>query len=113
MEVSLRRHEQPVEEDVMPTYISLVKMTDQGAKTVKELPQRVELGRENMKKLGIELKSWFMTTGQYDVVVTVEAPNDEAVAAFALSLVSQGNAKTETMRAFSMEELKGLIQKMP
>ena len=90
----------------MPTYITLSQLTQQGAQHVKELGSRVEKNREAFKKLGVELKSWHVTMGQYDIVTVFEAPNDDAVATVALTLGLQGNVRTQTMRAFSLEEFK-------
>jgi uncharacterized protein with GYD domain len=97
----------------MATYISLIRMTSQGAQTVRETPKRVEMFREVMKGMGAELKSWHLTFGQYDVVTMFEAPNDEVVAKLALALASMGNAKTETMRAFTLEDFSKIVAGLP
>jgi uncharacterized protein with GYD domain len=96
----------------MPTYVSLINFTQQGIQSIKELPARVEKGREDMRKQGIEMKSWHLTMGQYDIVAVIEAPSDEAAATFALSLGAMGNARTQTMRAFSLEDLGRMVQKI-
>ena len=97
----------------MATYITLIKFTEQGAKTIKELPARVDANKKRLRDLGCELKSYYLTMGQYDVVVTFEAPNDEAIAKFALMIGSQGNATTQTLRAFSEDETRKLIAALP
>ena len=45
-----------------------------------------------------------LTLGQYDAVVTVELPDDETYATFALNAAAQGNVRTTTLKAFSEEE---------
>ena len=95
----------------MPTCISLVNLTDQGAKNIKESPQRFEAFQAMAGKLGIEVKSVYYTQGQYDMVVIMEG-SDEAGMMSLLKLVSLGNARFETMRAFSVDEMKGFISKM-
>jgi uncharacterized protein with GYD domain len=97
----------------MATYVSLVRFTQQGGQAVKELPRRVEANTDNMRKRGIEVRSWFMTTGQYDAVIVFDAPTDEAVVTAALAICQQGTAHTETMRAFSLDEAKKLIANLP
>jgi uncharacterized protein with GYD domain len=97
----------------MANYILLVQLTQQGAEQLKELPNRVEQNRPNMQKLGVELKSWHLTMGQYDIVAVVDAPNDEAAAKAALGICSTGNAKTQTLRAFTMDEFKKLLGGLP
>src|SRR5437867_3645994 len=93
----------------MATFIGLMKFTDQGVKTIKEMPKRVEENKKRMKEIGVEVKSWHMTLGRYDVVVVFDAPSDEAAARAALAIASQGNAHTETLRAFSLEEVSKLL----
>lgn len=97
----------------MATYITLVQLTQQGAQQIKELPSRVEQNRPNMQKLGVEIKSWHLTLGQYDIVAVFEAPSDEAAAKASLLICSSGNAKTQTLRAFTIEEFKALLGGLP
>ena len=97
----------------MATYVALMRYTEQGMKAIKESPSRLEKGRQLLKSLGGELKSFHLTQGQYDAVVFVEAPNEEAVAKFALGIGSQGNVRTETMRAFSEEEYRKIVSGLP
>ena len=97
----------------MANYITLFKLTQQGAETVKDIPNRVEQNRPRMQKLGIELKSWHVTMGPYDIVAVYEAPNDEAAAQLALGICATGNASTHTMRAFTMDEFKKIVSALP
>ena len=59
------------------------------------------------------MKQFFLTMGRYDAVVIIEAPDDETVAKLALAIGSQGNAKTETLRAFSQDEFLGIVAGLP
>ncbi len=97
----------------MATYITLVQFTQQGAQQVKGLPSLVEKNIENFKKLGIEFRSWHVTMGQYDIVVVYDAPNDETVAKLALILGLTGNGRTQSMRAFSLDEFKKITSSLP
>lgn len=101
-----------LEEEVMPTFVSLVNLTDQGIKNVKESPQRFEAFKALAEKQGIEVKSVYYTQGQYDMVAILEG-SEEAAMASLLKLVSLGNARFQTMRAFSVEEMKGFVSMMP
>jgi uncharacterized protein with GYD domain len=97
----------------MGTYIILVNSTDQGAKGVREIPNRQEASRKTAKKLGIVRKNVYLTFGPYDFVQVIEAPNDEAVAKYALSVSSKGNVRTTTMRAFDEPEHFEFIKDLP
>jgi uncharacterized protein with GYD domain len=96
----------------MGTYILLVNATDQGNKGLREVPNRQQASRDAAARLGVVRKAVYMTLGPYDFVQIVEAPNDEAVARYVLSVNSKGNVRTTTMRAFDeaehLEFLKGL-----
>jgi uncharacterized protein with GYD domain len=64
------------------------------------------------EKLGISVKSVHYTVGSYDIVTVVEG-SDEAVTAALLKLGSLGNIRTQTLRAFSADEMKAIITKLP
>lgn len=93
----------------MPTYISMLRYTQQGINNVKSAPARIDATKEAYKKAGGELKAVYLTLGQYDLVAVAEMPNDEAVARMALALGSQGNIRSETMRAFTEAEFRKLV----
>lgn len=97
----------------MPTYISMLRYTQQGISTVKTAPARIDAAKEGYRKAGGELKSIYLTLGQYDLVVIAEMPNDEAVGRMALSLGAQGNIRSETMRAFTEAEFKKIAGSLP
>src|SRR5712692_5173602 len=97
----------------MATYITLLKYTEQGIKTIKESPSRLEKARQLLKSLGGELKSFHLVQGRYDAIVISEAPDDEVAAKFALASGSQGNVRTETTRAFTEEEYRRIISGLP
>jgi len=93
----------------MAKYIVLTDWTDQGIKSVKDSPNRVDKVREAAKKMGCELKKFYMTIGAHDMVVVFEAPDDETMAKLALSLGSAGNVRTTTLKAFSEDSFRKII----
>jgi uncharacterized protein with GYD domain len=97
----------------MPTYISLMKLTDQGIKDIKDLPQRLEAQKKAMAALGGKLLAFYMVMGEYDYVAISEGPNDEAAMISLIGLGAQGNVRTTTMKAFDMETVSGLLAKLP
>jgi uncharacterized protein with GYD domain len=93
----------------MPTYISLCRWTQQGAQKIKEAPARLDAGRKAFQADGVKILQFFMTMGKYDFVIITEAPNDEALAKAALSLMSQGNVTSQTSRAFTEAEYRNIV----
>lgn len=95
------------------TFIVLLKYTAQGIQNIKETSERAHDFKETVEaKFGVAIKHQYWTTGEYDLVHIVEAPNDEAVMAMAFSLGAVGNVRTETMRAYSAEEIKDILDKI-
>src|SRR5215211_2636660 len=96
----------------MPTYIVFGKFADQGIKTMGEGPQRRQAARERIEQLGGRMLSVYNTQGQYDLVITVEFPDEITATAFLLQTGQQGNLRTETLRAFTPEEMEQVRAKM-
>ena len=93
----------------MAFYIVLCNYTDQGIKAVKDSPKRADAARDLAKKLGCTMKELYLTMGNYDLVTMVEAPDDETMARFGLTLASAGNIRTTTLRALSEESYRKII----
>ena len=93
----------------MARYIELLNWTEQGVKNVKDSPKRLDAGRELAKKMGCEIREAYMTMGACDMVVIVEAPNDEAIAKFNLTLAMGGNVRTTTLKAFSEDAYRKIV----
>jgi uncharacterized protein with GYD domain len=97
----------------MPMYVTLIRYTEQGIKTFKDLPSRLEETRKAGEAVGAKLVAFYLTMGQYDAVVVSEAPGDETVATLALAAGGRGNVRTETLRAFTEDEAKKLAAAVP
>ena len=96
----------------MATYIALSSFTDQGIRNIKDSTKRADAVKEAAKKFGASMTQIYWTLGRYDLVAVIEAPDDKSATAFALSIGAAGNIRTETLRAFSKEEMNGIIAKM-
>jgi uncharacterized protein with GYD domain len=95
----------------MPTYVSLINWTEKGVAEFKATVDRAEAGKALAGRFGGALKEIYWTIGPYDIVAISEAPDDESATAFALAHSSQGNVRTTTLRAFSGDEMRGVIAK--
>jgi uncharacterized protein with GYD domain len=96
----------------MPRYIVLLNWTAQGIKNVKDTVKRAESFEDAIEKAGGKSLGLYYTTGRYDMVAMVDAPNDEAIASVLYSTGSLGNVRTETLKAFSMDEAAKIIEKL-
>lgn len=96
----------------MATFITLVSFTDRGIMNIKDSPARFEAFRGMAEGLGVKVKSVFWTMGSYDMVVTVEGP-EEAAAAALMKVGSLGNVRSHTLRGFDADEMNRILTKMP
>ena len=94
-------------------FILSLNFTDQGIRGIKDAPKRAQQARELAKKVGIEIKQVYLTSGDSDLLVMVETPSGDNVAKFALALGSLGNARTRTARAWPMEEFQKMVAELP
>jgi uncharacterized protein with GYD domain len=102
-----------MQENAMPTFVLSLNWTDQGIRSVKDAPKRSQAARELAKKVGVEIKQVFLTSGDSDLLVIVDSPNGDNVAKFALALCGQGNVRTRTARAWQESEFAKLISELP
>jgi uncharacterized protein with GYD domain len=96
----------------MATYILLANFTDQGIRNIKETTKRAAAFREVAKRGGVTVKELYWTVGQYDLVGSLEAPDAATVTAAILSAGALGNIRTQTLPAFSADEMQGILGKM-
>jgi uncharacterized protein with GYD domain len=96
----------------MARYVSLIRFTDQGIRSIKDTVKRGDAAAAEAEKGGMKIIEEFWTMGAYDVVLLVDAPDDETMTAFMLKVGSLGNVKTETMRAFGREDMEKILAKI-
>lgn len=96
----------------MPAYILLTNFTDQGIRAVKDTVKRAEKFRELARQNGATIKELYWTLGKYDVVSVVEAPDVTSITALGLTLGMAGNVRTETLPAFTADEMAKVLAKV-
>ncbi len=94
-------------------FIVSINWTDQGIRNVKESPKRSEAARKLAKKVGVDIKEMYLTSGDADIVAIVETPNGDNVAKFAMAVGAQGNVRTRTVRAWTQAEMQKMISELP
>ncbi len=97
----------------MPTFILSLNWTDQGIRAVKDAPKRSQAARDLAGKVGVEIKEVYLTSGDSDLLIIIDAPDGDNVAKFALALGSLGNVRTRTARAWPESEFQRLISELP
>ena len=95
----------------MPTFITLANFTDQGARTIKDSPDRYEAFKSLAEASGVTIKSVHWTTGAYDLVVVTDGPEDASMV-LNLKLAALGNVRTQTLRGYTSSEMRKLVAAM-
>lgn len=93
----------------MPNYVVLYKFTEQGRKNIKGTVKRAQAIMKDNEDHGFALKGYYWTQGQYDLVTIVDAPSEEAMMSGIFSIAEAGNAVSETLRAFTSEEMQRML----
>ena len=96
----------------MQTYIVLGNFTDQGIRAVKDTTKRASAVKEAARKAGASIKSLYWTLGRYDLVTVIDAPDDESFAALLFTIGSQGNVRTQSLKAFESDGVERILQKI-
>ena len=94
----------------MPTYVLLTRFTQQGIENIHDSPARTEEAKALVESIGGTWKAFFITMGRYDGLIVAGFPDDETAAQAALTLASSGNVMTETLRAFTVDEFRDIVQ---
>jgi uncharacterized protein with GYD domain len=88
----------------MATYIMLSTLTDEGAKTIRENPDRIKEVNQEIEALGVKVVSQYATLGPYDFVNIVEAPDNPTIARVSAELSSRGSIRLQTLPAIPIDD---------
>ena len=97
----------------MPRYVVLIDWTEQGVRNVKDTVDRYEAASTQLEGLGVRFEDTYWTLGNHDIVSIVDAPDDESLAAGLLAVAGAGNIRTTTLRAFTADEMRSVVGKVP
>ena len=97
----------------MATFVLTLDWTDQGIRNVREAPKRSEAAKALAKRVGVEIKEVYLTTGAHDILILAEAPLGDHITKFALAVASLGNVRTSISRAWPEAEWTKLISELP
>jgi uncharacterized protein with GYD domain len=95
----------------VPTYVVLYRFTEQGRKDIKGTVRRAAEVRKANEDRGFKVLAHLWTQGRYDLVTVVEAPDEEAMMAGLFSIAEAGNVSSETLRAFTDEEMASVLSR--
>jgi len=96
----------------MATFVSTIKFTEQGIKTIKETTKRAASIKAVAKKMNVKVTNVYWTLGAYDGLLIFEAPDDETATALMLQIGTKGNVQTTTARGFTAAEMDEILAKV-
>lgn len=96
----------------MAKYVILLNWTDKGVASAKDTVDRYHAAKQLLERKGGSFDAVAWTIGPYDIVATVDVPDEQTAAAFNLQLAASGNLRSVTMRAFTEDEMSGIIGKI-
>jgi uncharacterized protein with GYD domain len=96
----------------MAKYVILVNWTEQGIRDVKSTQERAQHVRQLAQQLGGKIDELLWTLGRYDLVGIAEMPDDETAALMGLRIGGMGSVRTETLRAFTADEMGGIVGRL-
>jgi uncharacterized protein with GYD domain len=96
----------------MTTYVTLFNFTDQGLRNVKDTVKRMEAAKQAGSEIGVNLKEFVWTLGQYDMIAISEAADETAAAASLMNLLKGGNVRAQSLRAFTAAEMEKILEKV-
>ena len=96
----------------MATYVALINWTEQGVKNARDTVNRYQQARSAFEAQGVRFQQVLWTTGPYDIVAIMDAPDDATMSAAVLQLAGQGNLRTQTFRGFNEQEMQDIIGRM-
>jgi uncharacterized protein with GYD domain len=97
----------------MLTFMLSLNWTDQGIRAVKDAPKRAQAARDLAKKVGVEIKQVYLTSGDSDMVIFLDTSSGDNIAKFALALGALGNVRTRTARAWPEAEYLKMVSELP
>jgi uncharacterized protein with GYD domain len=86
------------------TFILLSSLTDEGAQTIKEEPERILEVNHEIESMGVKVLEQWAVLGPYDFINVVEAPDNQTIARVSASLAARGSVRIMTLAAIPIEE---------
>ncbi len=94
----------------MATYLLLSTLTDEGRKTLKERPERLQAVNKEIEAMGGRVISQYAVLGMFDFVNVVEAASNEVIARISVELGSRGTVSITTLPAMSISAFTDILK---
>jgi len=92
------------------TYVMLSTLTDEGRKTMKERPERLQEVNKEIERMGARIVMQYAVLGAYDFINVVEAPSNEVIARISVELGARGTVQLTTLPAIGIEAFTQMLR---
>ena len=89
----------------MPLYAMLSTLTDEGRKTLRNNPGRIQEVNREIETMGAKLISQYASLGACDFITILECPDNLTVADISVQLGSRGTVQIQTIPLIEVEAL--------
>jgi uncharacterized protein with GYD domain len=94
----------------MATYILLSTLTDEGRKTIKGRPERIQEVNKELEAMGAKVVDQYAVLGQFDFISVVEAVDNETIARISVELGARGTVQITTLPAIPVGNFVGRLK---
>ena len=95
----------------MAKYIMMSVLTDEGRKTMKMRPERIQEVNKEMEKMGVKVITQYAVIGLYDFINIVEAPDNETITKVSTELGARGTVHITTLAAIPITDFEKQLVK--
>jgi len=95
----------------MARYIMMSVLTDEGRKTMKMRPERIQEVNKEMEKMGVKVITQYAVIGPYDFINIVEAPDNETITRVSTELGARGTVHIMTLAAIQISRFEKQMAK--
>jgi uncharacterized protein with GYD domain len=95
----------------MSKHVVLINFTEKGLANISDSTKRAEAFRARASSVGAQVDTLLWTTGPYDGLIVLEAPDDETAAGLVLGLARGGSVSTCMLRAYDETTIGAVVSK--
>ena len=99
----------PDDQDLTQRFVVLYRLTEKGREHARSIVHHAASIRDTNETAGFKVLGLYYTQGQYDMIAIVEAPSEQAMLTGLFSIAGEGNVVSETLRAYTPEEVQRAI----
>jgi len=93
--------------------VVISNLTDKGASTIAEKPERIKSVNEELAKVGAKVKDQYAVFGDIDFITVVEVEDVEKFLKAIIELNSRGTVRTKSYLAIPVDRVIEVVKSSP